>query len=452
MSRHIPDNNGRISPPPQPTVPPLRLVRGAGRALTPSVLTIGTFDGLHIGHAALIARTRERAAELGLESGLLSFEPMPREVLNAADPPARLTNFRERWRLLAGSGLDRLHLLTFNSALRSKSGTDFMELLRALGARAIIIGHDFRFGRGGQASAEWCAGEACHYGFEAEIIAPVLVAGERVSSGLVRAALAGGEFARAARLLGRPYTMRARVQRGERLGRTLGYPTANLAIARRRTTSTTTVNLPQTDFPMKADLAQREPRQLQRWAEQDIYGAHPRRHRRAGRRSCCTMARRMRTARSTSGTRSTRSSRTSSSSRAPRRLRCALCAGLGLPRPADRAAGREETRPPGQKLDAAAFRAACREFAGKQVESQRKDFKRLGVFGDWDHPYLTMDPRYEAQQIRALGKIIANGHLYRGAKPVHWCLDCRSALAEAEVEYEDRTSTAIDVAFRVTTR
>ena len=84
--------------------------------------------------------------------------------------------------------------------------------------------------------------------------------------------------------------------------------------------------------------------------------------------------------------------------------------------------------------------------------SQRSDFKRLGVFGDWEHPYLTMDPRYEAQQIRALGKIIRNGHLYRGAKPVHWCLDCRSALAEAEVEYEDKTSTAIDVAFRVLDR
>jgi isoleucyl-tRNA synthetase len=83
------------------------------------------------------------------------------------------------------------------------------------------------------------------------------------------------------------------------------------------------------------------------------------------------------------------------------------------------------------------------------VDAQRNDFKRLGVFGDWDHPYLTMDPRYEAQQIRALGKIIANGHLYRGAKPVHWCLDCRSALAEAEVEYEDKTSRSIDVAFRV---
>src|SRR5580658_250221 len=104
---------------------------------------------------------------------------------------------------------------------------------------------------------------------------------------------------------------------------------------------------------------------------------------------------------------------------------------------------------PGQKLDATAFRAACRAFASSQIDLQRTGFKRLGVFGDWENPYLTMDSRYEAQQIRAIGKIIANGHLYRGAKPVHWCLDCRSALAEAEVEYEDRTSTAIDVAFRV---
>jgi len=199
------------------------------------VLAVGTFDGLHIGHAALIARTRMLAAERGFESGLLSFEPMPREVLMPADPPARLTNFRERWRLLCGSGLARLHLLTFNAALRSKSGAEFMALLGALGARAIVVGHDFRFGRGGQASAEWCAAEAHHYGFEAEIMAPVLVAGERVSSGQVRAALASADLERAARLLGRPYTMRGRVRRGRQLGRTLGYPTANLDIERRRT-------------------------------------------------------------------------------------------------------------------------------------------------------------------------------------------------------------------------
>src|SRR5262245_47653127 len=103
----------------------------------------------------------------------------------------------------------------------------------------------------------------------------------------------------------------------------------------------------------------------------------------------------------------------------------------------------------GAKLTAKEFRAACRKFAHEQVELQRSDFKRFGVLGDWDRPYMTMDPRFEAQQIRALGKIIRNGHLYKGAKPVYWCLDCRSSLAEAEVEYEDKNSPAIDVEFRV---
>ncbi len=103
----------------------------------------------------------------------------------------------------------------------------------------------------------------------------------------------------------------------------------------------------------------------------------------------------------------------------------------------------------GQKMDARAFRAACRQYATEQVDLQRKDLIRLGVQGDWQRPYLTMDPKFEAQQIRALGKVIANGHLHIGAKPVYWCLDCRSALAEAEVEYEDKQSSAIDVAFAV---
>ena len=228
MSRQIPDKNHQLAP--------LRLVRGGGpHELAPSVLTIGTFDGIHVGHSALIARARERAAATGCEAGLLSFEPMPREVLNPAEPPARLTSFRERWRLLEHSGLTRLHLLTFDARLRSKSGAEFMALLQGLGVRAVIIGHDFRFGRGGQASAEWCAAEARGYGFEVEVIAPVLVGGERASSGLIRGALAGGDLQRAARLLGRPYTMRARVRRGAQLGRTLGFPTANLDIARRRT-------------------------------------------------------------------------------------------------------------------------------------------------------------------------------------------------------------------------
>jgi len=101
----------------------------------------------------------------------------------------------------------------------------------------------------------------------------------------------------------------------------------------------------------------------------------------------------------------------------------------------------------GQKIDARAFRQKCREYAAKQIDGQRADFKRLGVLGDWQRPYITMDFRYEADMLRALARIVANGHLVRGAKPVHWCFDCGSALAEAEIEYIDKVSPAIDVAY-----
>jgi isoleucyl-tRNA synthetase len=120
------------------------------------------------------------------------------------------------------------------------------------------------------------------------------------------------------------------------------------------------------------------------------------------------------------------------------------CHGLPIEMQVEKTHGRV-----GQKIDAKAFRAACRDYARRQVDAQRTDFKRLGVLGDWDHPYLTMAPRFEADQMRAFGLIIKNGHVYKGYKPVHWCLNCRSALAEAEVEYEDRTSPSIYVRFPV---
>ncbi|HEY2634005.1 MAG TPA: isoleucine--tRNA ligase, partial [Steroidobacteraceae bacterium] len=120
------------------------------------------------------------------------------------------------------------------------------------------------------------------------------------------------------------------------------------------------------------------------------------------------------------------------------------CHGLPIEMQVEKTHGRA-----GQKIDAKSFRAACREYAHKQVDAQRSDFKRLGVLGDWDHPYLTMMPRFEAEQLRAFALIIKNGHVYKGFKPVHWCLNCRSALAEAEVEYEDKTSPSIYVRFPV---
>ncbi len=103
----------------------------------------------------------------------------------------------------------------------------------------------------------------------------------------------------------------------------------------------------------------------------------------------------------------------------------------------------------GHKVDKASFRVKCREYAQKQVNKQKEDFIRLGVLGDWDNPYLTMNYQFEANIVRALGKIVKNGHLSKGSKPVHWCLDCGSALAEAEVEYKDKTSWAIDVRFKI---
>jgi isoleucyl-tRNA synthetase len=123
------------------------------------------------------------------------------------------------------------------------------------------------------------------------------------------------------------------------------------------------------------------------------------------------------------------------------------CHGLPIEMQVEKTHGRV-----GAKISAKAFRAACREYAIKQIDLQRGEFKRLGVLGDWDHPYLTMAPRFEAEQLRAFSLIIKNGHLYKGFKPVHWCLNCRSALAEAEVEYEDKTSPSIYVRFEVVDR
>jgi isoleucyl-tRNA synthetase len=209
-----------------------------------------------------------------------------------------------------------------------------------------------------------------------------------------------------------------------------------------------TINLPKTDFAMKADLARREPGMLAEWESKRRYDAIQ--------------------------------ERTSDRAHAfilhdgpPYAngvihighavnkilkdvvVKSALLAGFrspyvpgwdchGLP---IEIAVEKDVGKVGQKVDAATFRAKCREYATKQIDLQRADFKRLGVLGDWEHPYRTMDFRYEADMIRALAKIHANGHVVRGFKPVYWCFDCGSALAEAEIEYHDKQSPAIDVAY-----
>ncbi|MBV8342027.1 MAG: bifunctional riboflavin kinase/FAD synthetase [Gammaproteobacteria bacterium] len=216
----------------------MRLIRGLdgfrGRGAG-CVLTIGTYDGIHLGHQALITRVREHAARLGTASALLTFEPTPREYLKPADPPARLTSLRERWRILAALQLEYLWLLRFGEPLRNLSAEGFAQLLvRELAPRIVVVGHDFRFARHGEATAPMLAEAGRRLGFEVDVLPAVTLDGERISSSGVRSALARSDFPLARRWLGRPWSMRGRVQPGRSLGVQLGFPTANVPLERRR--------------------------------------------------------------------------------------------------------------------------------------------------------------------------------------------------------------------------
>ena len=210
-----------------------------------------------------------------------------------------------------------------------------------------------------------------------------------------------------------------------------------------------TINLPETGFPMKADLAQREPKMLEAWEQKNLYGklreiAHGRpRYVLHDGPPYANGALHLGHAVNKVLKDIVVKSHTLDGYDSPY-VPGWDCHGLPIEHQVEKKHGRV-----GAKISARDFRAACRKYAGEQVELQKKSFRRFGVLGDWNHPYLTMDSRYEAQQIRALGHIIRNGHFYKGAKPVYWCLDCRSSLAEAEVEYEDKVSSSVDVEFRV---
>jgi len=213
-----------------------------------------------------------------------------------------------------------------------------------------------------------------------------------------------------------------------------------------------TINLPNTGFPMKADLAIREPAMLQAWDKEGLYEKI--RNACRGRPRYVLLdgppyangALHMGHAVNKILKDVVVKSRTLDGYDAPY-VPGWDCHGLPIEMQVEKTHGRV-----GQKIDAKAFRAACRAYAHKQIDLQRTEFKRLGVLGDWQDPYMTMAPRYEADQLRAFSTIIKNGHLYRGYKPVHWCLNCRSALAEAEVEYEPKTSPSVYVRFAVVDR
>jgi isoleucyl-tRNA synthetase len=208
-----------------------------------------------------------------------------------------------------------------------------------------------------------------------------------------------------------------------------------------------TLNLPRTDFPMRANLPQREPEFLKRWEAQDLYGQI--RKARAGKpRFILQDGPPYANGNIHIGHAVNKvlkdivvKSRTLDGFDAPY-VPGWDCHGLPIEQQVEKKIGKA-----GQKVDAKAFRVACRAYAQEQVDGQREDFKRLGVLGDWGNPYLTMAPQFEGDQLRALAEVIRRGHLYKGLKPVHWCMDCGSALAEAEVEYEDKTSPSVYVMF-----
>ena len=205
-------------------------------ATSPVALTIGNFDGVHLGHRAMLARLAEAARRLKVPSCVMTFEPHPREFFAPDQAPTRLTSLREKLELLARAGVERVQVCRFNFDFAKTTAEDFIAriLHQGLAARWILVGDDFRFGarRAGDLSLLKHAEAEC--GFRVHAMPSVMVDGIRVSSTAVREALARGDMARAQCLLGRPYSISGRVVGGDRVGRKLGWPTANVLMKHNR--------------------------------------------------------------------------------------------------------------------------------------------------------------------------------------------------------------------------
>ena len=217
----------------------MELVRGLhniSRRHRGCVLTVGNYDGVHLGHQRMIGVLKTRAAELRSAATVLVFEPSSKEFIDPDGAPPRLTRWREKFLALAAQGVERLVTVRFDDCMRAMTPRDFVDALivEKLGVRHMVVGDDFRYGckAGGTIESLRIAGEA--HGFGVEQIEPFALDGVRVSSTAVRERLEFADYPGAARLLGRPYRMMGRVVAGSRLGRTLGFPTANLRLKRRK--------------------------------------------------------------------------------------------------------------------------------------------------------------------------------------------------------------------------
>jgi riboflavin kinase / FMN adenylyltransferase len=193
-------------------------------------LTIGNFDGVHRGHQAMLSRLTEAAEDLELPSAVLTFDPHPREFFARDQAPPRLSSIRGKLEHFRAAGVARVHVARFDAKLAAMSAEEFIErvLVEHLGVRWVLVGDDFRFGRG--RSGDLAVLRAAARRFSVEAMPTVTVDAERASSTAVRNALAAGELGRAARLLGRPYAISGRVAHGDKLGASLGFPTANIPL------------------------------------------------------------------------------------------------------------------------------------------------------------------------------------------------------------------------------
>jgi len=198
------------------------------------VLSIGNFDGVHLGHRAVLQDLVRRAKSMGLPATVVLFEPQPQEYFAGPKAPARLTRFMEKWPELKATGVDRVLCLKFDRSLAAMPAEDFIARLLAqgLGVRHLTVGDDFRFGHDRRGDFGMLKAAGGNLGFEVADTTSVMVAAERVSSTRIRALLAAGDMEGAQALLGRPYSLTGRVMHGERLGRRLGFPTVNLALKR----------------------------------------------------------------------------------------------------------------------------------------------------------------------------------------------------------------------------
>jgi riboflavin kinase/FMN adenylyltransferase len=216
----------------------MELVRGLQNipnAARGCVLTVGNFDGVHLGHQQMIRAVKRRAAELGAPAAVLVFEPSSKEFIDPDSAPARLTRWREKFVALAAVGVDRLVTLRFNERMRAMSPEAFVDLIVVgLGARHLVVGDDFRYGSQACGTIDSLREAGRVQGFGVEQIAPFVVDGVRVSSTAVRERLERADYSGAQRLLGRRYRMTGHVAHGRELGRSLGFPTANLHLMRRK--------------------------------------------------------------------------------------------------------------------------------------------------------------------------------------------------------------------------